>query len=71
MHFQEGKSGPEQIAVDASKLTQFLVQIQIIQEKINCLQAERLASQKRMETIEVSGLTCSLLISIAAIPLCL
>lgn len=58
-YLQEEKTKPEQIAVDAAKLTKFLAQIQAIQEKVNSLQVEREASQQRLQTIEVSCLSNS------------
>ena len=54
---QESKK--RQVAVDASKLSQFLGQIQTIQEKVNTLQRERKSSMQRMDAIEV-GPACVL-----------
>ena len=59
MALQDDKLG--RVAVDASKLSLFLGQIQTIQEKVNTLRKERKASMQRMDAIEVSrrcGMLC-------------
>lgn len=52
----EGKTG--HIAIDTSKLSQFMTQLQSIQGKVNALQTERKANIQRMQAIEVGTRCC-------------